>query len=263
MTDTRSTLQGVKPHDKYYLDGGDLHIIAEDREFRVHRYFFERDSAKFRNLLASPSPGAPRQGSSHLTAVKLQGVTAKDFEKFLWVFYNPSYSLYDATVSDWCCILHLGHDWQFEEVEKLAVRELEKITSMSVVDRIALYQKHNVTEDLIIPHYAVLCMRGPLDLDESQRLGMSTVVLINQAMHSIRTPRDGEGTSSPIDPVNAAVISKIAAHIGKSGQPGAGSGPSVQSVSAPNSVNSNPKARGTPFGVNGAAGKLGQPNGKN
>jgi hypothetical protein len=154
---------------------------------------------------------------------------------------------------------------------------------MSVVDRIALYQKHNVTEDLIIPHYAVLCTRGPLDLDESQRLGMSTVVLINQAMHSIRTPRDGEGTSSPIDPVNAAVISKIAAHIGKSGQPGAGSGPSGelvtvspfssfrtvlieitgQSVPAANSVNSNPKARGTPFGVNGAAGKPGQPNGKN
>ncbi|KAJ7601629.1 hypothetical protein DFH06DRAFT_952528, partial [Mycena polygramma] len=192
MADTRNSLQGVKPHEKYYLDGGDLHIIAEDREFRVHRYFFDRDSARFRALLASPSPGQPRQGSSHLTAIKLKGVTAKDFEKFLWVFYNPTYSLYDATVSDWTCILHLGHDWQFEEVERLAVRELEK-TSMSVVERIALYQKHAVSEDLLIPHYAALCSRGsPLDLEESERLGMSTVVLINQAMHAMHMTRDGD-----------------------------------------------------------------------
>ncbi|KAJ7686831.1 hypothetical protein B0H17DRAFT_873842, partial [Mycena rosella] len=163
-------------HKDYFLSGGDLHIIAEDREFRVHRYFFERDSAKFRALLASPSPGQPKQGSSHLTAIKLQNVTAKDFETFLWVFYNPTYSLYEATVTDWSCILHLGYDWQFAEVEKLAVRELEKMP-MSVVDRIALYQQHHVSEDLLIPHYAALCTRGhPLDLAESEQLGMATVV---------------------------------------------------------------------------------------
>jgi hypothetical protein len=63
---------------------------VEDREYCIHRYFFERESLKFRTLLASPSPGQPQQGSSHLTAIKLHNVTAKDFEKFLWVFYNPS-----------------------------------------------------------------------------------------------------------------------------------------------------------------------------
>ncbi|KAJ7115563.1 hypothetical protein C8R43DRAFT_1078304 [Mycena crocata] len=216
MAGTRNGLQGVKPHDSYFFDGGDLHIIAEDREFRVHRYFFERDSARFRALLApGPSPGQPRQGSSHLTAIKLQDVTAKDFEKFLWVFYNPTYSLYDATVSDWSCILRMGHDWQFAEVEKLAVRELEK-TSISPIERVALYQKHDVSEDLLIPHYAALCMRGfPLDFDESEKLGMTTVVLINQAMHSIHTPQNGSGGSSPINPINAAVIAKIMTHIEK------------------------------------------------
>lgn len=149
-----------------------------------------------------------------MTAIKLHGVTAKDFEKFCWVFYNSTYSLYDASVSDWGCILHLGHDWQFSEVEKLAVRELEKM-GMSTVDRIALYHKHNVSEDLLIPHYAAVCTRGsPLDFDESERLGMLTVVLINQAMHAVHMPRDGDGNLSPINPANAAVISKIVVYIG-------------------------------------------------
>ncbi|KAJ7248891.1 hypothetical protein B0H12DRAFT_1123223 [Mycena haematopus] len=254
MTDTQNTLQGVKPHEKYYIDGGDLHIIAEDREFRVHRYFFERDSARFRALLASPSPGQPRQGSSHLTAVKLRGVTAKDFEKFLLVFYNPTYSLYDTTVSDWCCILHLGHEWQFTEVVKLAIRELEKMP-MPIVDRIALYQKHKVSEDLLVPHYASLCTRGcALDLDESERLGMSAVVLVNQTMHSIHTPRNANGSPSPTDPANAVVVSKIIAHIKRN------VGSSPPEPAAADSTNGAPKHG--PVGVNGTGGKPGQP-GKN
>ncbi|KAJ7146028.1 hypothetical protein C8R44DRAFT_863846 [Mycena epipterygia] len=256
MAETRNSLQGVKPHKDYFLSGGDLHIIAEDCEFCVHRYFFWRDSAKFRALLASPSPGQPQQGSSHLTAIKLHDVTAKDFETFLWVFYNPTYSLYDASVSDWTCILHLGHDWQFAEVEKLAVRELEKMP-MSIVERIALYQLHHVSEELLIPHYAALCSRGsPLDLEESAQLGMPTTVLINQTMYSVYKPKDADGRSSPIDPANAAVISKIIAHIGN-GQAGVASthtGLPGQGIS--NSTNG--VQRRPPAAVNGTGAKPGQ-----
>ncbi|KAF7373473.1 hypothetical protein MSAN_00557000 [Mycena sanguinolenta] len=213
-----------------------------------------------------PSPGAPRQGSSQLTAVKLQGVTAKDLEKFLFVFYNPCVSLVSSflgltfnqsiaptpsttpPVSDWACILHLGHEWQFPEVIKLAVRELEKMP-MPVVDRIALYQEHKVAEDLLIPHYAALCTRGcALDLDESERLGMPSVVLINQTMHSIHVPRDANGCASPIDPTNAVVISKIIAHIGKRDTPVAGS-------AGVDSANANDTQKRAPNGVNGVGGK--------
>ncbi|KAJ7452178.1 hypothetical protein B0H11DRAFT_1876860 [Mycena galericulata] len=213
MSNTRNSLQGVKPHKNYWLTGGDLHLIVEDLEFCVHRFFFERDSTKFRALLAPPAPGKPQQGSSHLTAIKLHDVTAKDFETFLWVFYNPTYSLYDATVSDWSCILHLGNEWQFAEVERLAVRELEKMP-MSPVQRIVLYQKHRVADEFLIHHYAALCTRGaPLCLDESNQLGMSTVVIINQAMHCLHKPSSGDASSSPIDSSNAATIAKIIAHI--------------------------------------------------
>ncbi|KAJ7026696.1 hypothetical protein C8F04DRAFT_1008821 [Mycena alexandri] len=258
MTDTQSSLQGVRPHEKYYIDGGDLHIIAEDREFRVHRYFFDQDSAVFRDLLASPS-GQPRKGSSHLTAIKLQGVTAKQFATFLWVFYNPTYSLYDTTEDDWKCILHLGRQWEFVEVEKLAIRELEKFP-MSIVERIALYQEHKVSIETLIPHYATLVTRGsPLDFEESERLGMSTVVLINQAIYAIHSARNGDSSaSSSVNAINAAVISKILAHVATGGTT-AGPGLPGPSAATANATNGGPK-RTSAFGANG---KPGQFNGRN
>ncbi|KAJ6598656.1 hypothetical protein B0H10DRAFT_2323889 [Mycena sp. CBHHK59/15] len=213
MSNTGNNIQGVKPHKDYFLTGGDLHFIVEESEFCVHRYFFQRESPRFNALLAPTSPGKVPQGGSKLTAIKLQDVVVKDFERFLWVFYNPTYSLYDATVSDWSCILRLAYDWQFAEVVKLAVRELEKMP-MSVVERIVLYQKHHISEDLLVPHYASLCARGyPLDLDESEQLGMTTVVLLNQALHCLCKRQTSEESTSPVNATNATTISKINAHV--------------------------------------------------
>lgn len=63
---------------------------VEHVQFRVHRYFFERESAVFRNQLTTPaSPGATRQGSTESNAIVLENVRSADFAKFLWVFYNP------------------------------------------------------------------------------------------------------------------------------------------------------------------------------
>ncbi|KAF8627762.1 hypothetical protein AX17_006127 [Amanita inopinata Kibby_2008] len=100
------------------------------------------------------------------------------FEKFLWVFYNPTYSLYDASVEDWCDILELAHEWGFVQAKRLAIRELQKL-SMPVIDRVALYQRYNVDQECLIPLYAELCTRGDiLTLEESNHIGMPTAIMI-------------------------------------------------------------------------------------
>ncbi|KAF7300247.1 hypothetical protein MKEN_01348800 [Mycena kentingensis (nom. inval.)] len=213
---SRTSLESVKTHPKYDLTGGDLHVIAENTEFIIHRYFFERESAKFRSLLASPSPGQPQQGSSKLTAIKLSEVTAKEFEKFLMVFYNPTYTLYPTTTAaDWASILALADSWQFAEVARLAIRELEKL-NMSTIERIALYQRHGLKLDApeLIGHYAEVGARGfPLDLKESTILALDTVVLLNQVMHAVEKAKSGEPTS-PLSPKdNIVLIHKILADI--------------------------------------------------
>lgn len=57
--------------------------------YRVHRYFFERESPYFHNLLKAPvAPGAPRPGSEESSSIILEDIRSADFARFLWVFYN-------------------------------------------------------------------------------------------------------------------------------------------------------------------------------
>lgn len=58
--------------------------------FCVHSYFFQRESQRFRDIMASPAPKVQgfRQGETDTSAILLKDVSVEDFAKFLWVFYN-------------------------------------------------------------------------------------------------------------------------------------------------------------------------------
>jgi hypothetical protein len=96
-------------HREFYIRGGDVTFLVSKLRvvlkngglkqlllqvenhvlFRVHRYFFKRDSPFFASKLAVPAaPGAPMIGTTDGNAFALD-VTVSDFENFLWVFYNP------------------------------------------------------------------------------------------------------------------------------------------------------------------------------
>ncbi|KAG5645404.1 hypothetical protein DXG03_006228 [Asterophora parasitica] len=192
------------PH--YYLNGGDVHFLVHafvirtvgNQLFRVHRFFFERESAVFLKQIDAPTaPGRPRQGEDDSVALVLD-VAPLNFEKFLGVFYNPRYSLYDWSSDDWTCILELAVKWEFPEVKNLAVRELEKQEDMSVITRIALYQKFQVDHALLVPLYGTLCSRpDALDDDESRLIGRKTTVLVFRARERLRA-QSSDGGKSPL-----------------------------------------------------------------
>ncbi|CAL1711779.1 unnamed protein product [Somion occarium] len=204
FTSPTSAVQGgtavekVKRHPQYYLQGGDIHFLVEHFLFRVHRYFFERESAVFREKLATPAAaGQPPKGSSDTNPYPLEDVRADDFSRFLWVFYNPKYSLYDADLDDWSVILKLAFDWRFSEVKKLACRELEKI-SIEPVTKIKLYQDYELDRKLLIPSYLFLTQREePLTLHEGRQLGLETALLIATARECARGKPSVNGTHSP------------------------------------------------------------------
>lgn len=178
-TDT-SSLRNLRKDDNYYLSGGDLHLLVHKVLFRVHRYFFERESSAFTRILAQTD-----QGSSDSTAIKLYNVTPVEFATFLWVFYNPKYS-YDATVDNWHCILRLAHLWGFPEVKNLAVRELQKL-DLDTVDRIVLYRQYSIDEEVLVPLYSDLCSRDePITRQEAVKLGVKSILHILDARETLR-----------------------------------------------------------------------------
>ncbi|KAG5652750.1 hypothetical protein H0H81_003837 [Sphagnurus paluster] len=197
-TSDSGPFRALSKHEKYFLNGGDLYFLIEHVHFRVHRYFFERESPFFQSRLCTPaSPGAARQGSTEGTAIVLDDLRSDDFAKFLWVFYNPKYSLYKTTPADWKIILRLAHLWQFQEVKNLVVRELEKL-ELGDVDRIATYHRYDVDRRLLIPRYAALCEREePLTLHEGMELGLETTLMIARAREYARGPSKDNGPRSP------------------------------------------------------------------
>jgi hypothetical protein len=103
----------VLHHPKYYLPGGDLYVLVSHftfvvfvnsltlpgtqingTMFRIHSFFFNRESAFFRDVSASmDAVGSAEEneekGKSEDRAIRVLDVTVEEFERFLWVFYNP------------------------------------------------------------------------------------------------------------------------------------------------------------------------------
>ncbi|KAL1742320.1 hypothetical protein HDZ31DRAFT_43502 [Schizophyllum fasciatum] len=178
---------GLRRHEEYYITTGDLHFVVDRTRFRVHRYFYERESDYFRSILLAPiSPGATRQGTTDENAIELDYVTSDEFAKFNWVFYNPKFSIYDKGARDWHIVLRLAHRWRFPNVHELAVRELDKLY-VPDIDRVAMYQDYDVDRRKLVPCYAALAQRAePIALDEGERLGLETVIMLAQARELAR-----------------------------------------------------------------------------
>jgi len=168
----------------------------------VHKYFFERESEFFQRKLTVPaSPGKEPPGTSDSTAIILENVNVEHFATFLWVFYNPKYSIYEKDVSDWEVILGLAVRWDFPEVKDLAIRELEKKIDIPDSKRIKLYHAHHVDRNILIPYYARLCEReAHLTREEGEDIGMETVIMVAAGRGEARAGRLPSGGRSPITP---------------------------------------------------------------
>jgi hypothetical protein len=120
--------------------------------------------------------------------------------------FRREYSLYSATLERWKRILTLAQLWGFFQVQRLCVRELERMTMPLVdpVEKIQVYQEFNVDENLLHGAYVALTIRPePLDLEEGNRLGLSTSLKIAQARELARASR---GATDIFGPAAAAQL---------------------------------------------------------
>lgn len=170
-------------------------VLVENHLYRIHSHFFERESLFFRQKFQSAE--GEERGSSDNNAYTLDDVKSEDFARFLWVFYNPKYSLYEAPLETWLSILHLANRWSFCNVKELTVRELEKL-QIEPVDKIAIYHEYSINKTFLIPAYIAVCKRDkPLTFSEGMQLGMETVLRVADARERARQRAAESGIRSP------------------------------------------------------------------
>ncbi|KAF7768693.1 hypothetical protein Agabi119p4_7936 [Agaricus bisporus var. burnettii] len=192
----------LSPSATYYLRGGDLFFLLGHVLYRVHSYFFLRESAFWKRELvgSSTAPDAPLlQGNDSTNAIILEE-DPKDFDCFLWVFYNENLGDFSAKLQDWITIMRYATRWDFPRIKDLAIQHLEK-HEMNPIDRIKLYQENKLPEKYLFPLYVGLASRQELlGIEESRTLGIETLVLIQQARERLRAPTSPMGNKflSPI-----------------------------------------------------------------
>jgi BTB/POZ domain len=71
------------PIIQYYI------FQVENDLFRVHRYFFIRESVVFRDILSIPVTSDKREGDSDDNPIILEGIRSNDFKSLLWMWYDP------------------------------------------------------------------------------------------------------------------------------------------------------------------------------
>ena len=99
--------------------------------FWVHRYFLTRNSITIRCKLeaAELDKDAPT-GATQTDPIYLhdQFTNARTFSLILSIIYNPRYNLYDRyTRHDWFNILYVAVSWEFEEIQRLTMQQINLI----------------------------------------------------------------------------------------------------------------------------------------
>ncbi|KAI9511475.1 hypothetical protein F5148DRAFT_325776 [Russula earlei] len=204
---TKSTADTSLRHSKYYIDGADLVLRVANTLFRVHRFFLTRDSKHFEDKLPHSFGKPPKHSLDDDPLVLDDDVLEVDFERLLWVFYNPKYSIYNGSIDKWISILKLAHKWDFIEVKALAVRELQNL-QIPPIQKVALYQTYSIDRNLLQPAFTALTTRDePITIEEGREITLETALRLAKARELARAlGSSGKKSGNPRSPVNVAGV---------------------------------------------------------
>jgi hypothetical protein len=155
--------------------------------FRIDKHYLTRGSRHFTTILNPVDPPRDRPGSSESNPFVLDDATSEGFASLLWVFYNADFS-YDAPLKKWEQILTLARQWGMARVERLCIRELQKL-DIDPIKKIELYQSFQLNPNLLHSSFVDLVIRPrPLSIEEGERLTLPTSMKLAEARERARDP---------------------------------------------------------------------------
>lgn len=168
-------------HKRFFFEDGNISFLLDDVLYRVHRYFFCRDSKVFKTRLSRLST----QEDSSPLIVSIEDVKPKDFDAFLSVLYPLDFNASDGySFEKLTSILDLSTRWGFTSIRDMAIRCLKPPTAHQ---RLILGRKYGV-DQWILPALQELCERPePLTPDEARLMGLEDVILVGSVREKVRT----------------------------------------------------------------------------
>ncbi|KAI0250055.1 hypothetical protein BJV78DRAFT_1128587 [Lactifluus subvellereus] len=169
-------------HKRFFFNDGNIAFLVGGILYRVHRYFFCRDSSEFRERLSRlPTQQEPISP----LIISLGDVKSADFDAFLSVLYPPNFNTsQERSFEEWSSILDLSTLWGFTSIRDLAIRCAKP---PSAYHRLLLARKHAV-DQWVLPALSELCERPQsLSVDEARLMNFEDIVLIGSVRESVRS----------------------------------------------------------------------------
>ncbi|CAE6450665.1 unnamed protein product [Rhizoctonia solani] len=174
----------VVKHPKFFFDNTLVVLQIENVQFNVHKYQLLK-SETFRDMfkIAEESGGdseEPPEGSSTERPIKMEGVSAQDFENLLTVLYANHFSTHQPEPNASLIIpaFRLANMWNFSELRDYLMPLAEQV--LNDASKIAFAREFHV-QQWIVPAFVRLCHRKePLDTDEAKMIGLEGVLLISR-----------------------------------------------------------------------------------
>ncbi|KAJ7200744.1 hypothetical protein GGX14DRAFT_571756 [Mycena pura] len=150
---------------------------VENILFRVHEYFLHRDAPVLRDMAHYEiAPNGPEP------IFHLDGVSSKDFEHLLWLYYNPAVTAYEAPKTTWFAILRLADRWEMESIKKIALGNLLRAADLDPFERIMLCERGDLSREQATEAYVSVCTReAPLTAEELRKLSTDVILIITSA----------------------------------------------------------------------------------
>ncbi|EPQ56535.1 hypothetical protein GLOTRDRAFT_128479 [Gloeophyllum trabeum ATCC 11539] len=173
-------------HEEYYLDDGNVILLAGDVLFKLHRSLLKKHSPVFRGMWMMPTSvdhTVPLEGASDDNPIDIH-TAARDFERFLWILYPPELGSYRATtVAEWSSIIEQGAKWQVASLKAQAGRKLAQLP-MDSVEKVHIWKKYGLTEgrEQLLDAYIDLAMRErSFNCAEAIAVGVVNLTRISEA----------------------------------------------------------------------------------
>ncbi|KAL1746690.1 hypothetical protein HDZ31DRAFT_33659 [Schizophyllum fasciatum] len=163
----------VAKHATYYFPEGNMSVLIDDTLFRIWTATFRMHSSSFEKQYPS------YRDTSDSSPLRLDNVTANEFEKLLWVLYPPAFDQErPKIVADWLAILKLSTMWNLVSARNLAIRRLATL-NVDPVQQIVIQIQYGVDTMWAYEAFRSLCKRRePLSVLEGNEVGLEVVTKV-------------------------------------------------------------------------------------
>ncbi|EIN06793.1 hypothetical protein PUNSTDRAFT_72165, partial [Punctularia strigosozonata HHB-11173 SS5] len=195
---------------------------VEHRLFRVHRYFLERESPYFKRTFLGPFSQTSKNPFDN-SPIILADVSIEEFRTLLDFIYQGMHRR-PQTPAYWTSLLSIATKYEFPAIRTRAIAELKSPdAALDPIAEIVLAMTYAIPEWLPGAYQKVCLRPSPLEVEEAERLGLRTAMMLAKARELVRTavaqtralrmPPDNEETVKAYAKEDEAAASKIVVEV--------------------------------------------------